>query len=33
MYDWFGRQIKYIINNLSKFTIGITLPDITEIGQ
>jgi hypothetical protein len=31
MTDWFGRQIKYIINNLSKFTVGITLPDFTGI--
>ncbi len=31
--DWLGRQTKYIMNNLTKLTISITLPNVADLGK
>ncbi|MDD3263232.1 MAG: VCBS repeat-containing protein [Candidatus Absconditabacteria bacterium] len=31
--DWFGRQVKYMINNLTTLTINVTLPDISQLAD
>lgn len=29
--DWLGRQVKYMVNNLTKLTINVTLPDVSQL--
>lgn len=31
--DWLGRQVKYMINNLTKLTINVTLPDVSQLAD
>lgn len=31
--DWLDRQIKYTLNNLTKMTVGIYLPDLQNVMQ
>jgi len=31
--DWLGRQTKYIMNNLTKMTISITLPNVADLAK
>jgi hypothetical protein len=29
--DWFGRQVKFMVNNLTKMTITVTLPELAQM--
>jgi len=31
--DWFGRQIRYMINNLTKLTVNVTLPELSQMAD
>lgn len=31
--DWLGRQVKYMINNLTKLTVNVTLPDVSQLAD
>lgn len=31
--DWLGRQVKYMVNNLTKLTINVTLPEVSQLAD